>query len=231
MSILLFFVAIIVSVTVVRIGAIAFQLTGVEWSVAKFQSLSCFSGTGYTTKEAELISGHPQRRRIASILMVLGNAGVVTLIATFANTLQTESFVPNFIPALRNIIPQGLMPWVDILIIIAFLYLIYKLFTRSTLSLRFTDFARARMIKKEMVSRVTFEELSLSTGGYGVSSIEVRTNSPMLNKTLVESGLRQRDITILAIERKGEMIPNPPFTNEDNFGGQGYLFRKAREHS
>ena len=33
---------------VVRIGAVAFNLTGMEWAQAKFQALSCFSGTGYT---------------------------------------------------------------------------------------------------------------------------------------------------------------------------------------
>ena len=48
----LFILALISSFIVVRIGAIAFQLTGLEWSLAKFQALSCFSGTGFTTKEA-----------------------------------------------------------------------------------------------------------------------------------------------------------------------------------
>ncbi|MBE3143376.1 MAG: hypothetical protein IMZ61_05555, partial [Planctomycetes bacterium] len=55
MNVLLFLTLIIISFIVVRIGAIAFQLTGLEWSLAKFQALSCFTGTGFTTKEAELI--------------------------------------------------------------------------------------------------------------------------------------------------------------------------------
>jgi len=56
MSVMLFIVVLIASFIIVRIGAVAFQLTGLEWSLAKFQSLSCFSGTGFTTKEAELIT-------------------------------------------------------------------------------------------------------------------------------------------------------------------------------
>jgi len=63
MNLILFIAILIVSFIVVRIGAIAFELTGLEWSLAKFQALSCFTGTGFTTKEAELITGHPQRRR------------------------------------------------------------------------------------------------------------------------------------------------------------------------
>ena len=88
MNLILFVVALIASFIVVRIGAIAFQLTGLEWSLAKFQALSCFSGTGFTTRESELIVGHPKRRKIASMLMVLGNAGLVMLIATFANSIR-----------------------------------------------------------------------------------------------------------------------------------------------
>ena len=70
----LFILTLTVSFVVVRIGAIAFQLTGLEWSLAKFQALSCFSGTGFTTKESELITSNKQRRKIASILIILGNA-------------------------------------------------------------------------------------------------------------------------------------------------------------
>lgn len=226
MNILLFFVAILVSFIVVRIGAVAFQLTGLEWAVAKFQSLSCFSGTGFTTKEAELITHHPQRRKIASILMVLGNAGIVTLIATFANTLGMEPFLPNFLPVMERIVPRGVMPWVDLGLIIIFTYVVYKIFTRSRLAVRFTDFVRARMVKREMIKRVTFEELIVATGGYGVSSIEVCSNSPMLNKALVDSGLRQADVTVLAIERKGEMIPNPPAQMKIIMGDRVVCFGK-----
>src|SRR4030042_6186578 len=87
MNLIIFTIVLVISFIVVRIGAIAFQLTGLEWSLAKFQALSCFSGTGFTTKEAELITGNKQRRKIASVLMVLGNAGLVIMIATLANTI------------------------------------------------------------------------------------------------------------------------------------------------
>ena len=55
MNLAIFIIVLIVSFVIVRIGAIAFQITGLEWSLAKFQALSCFTATGFTTKEAELI--------------------------------------------------------------------------------------------------------------------------------------------------------------------------------
>jgi len=211
MNLLLFIIAIIASFIVVRIGAIAFELTGLEWSLAKFQALSCFSGTGFTTKEAELITGNPQRRRIASVLMVLGNAGLITVIATFANSLRPSTIMPKFtIPFLHLVFPSSLLPWINLLLIVVSIYAIYRFFAHTKITKKLTDALRARIIKKDIIKPVTFEELLVTTGGYGVSSIAVCKGSQILEKTLFESNLRSHDITVLAVERKEEIIPNPP---------------------
>ena len=56
---LLVIAAVLVSALVVRIGAVAFEMTGLEKEKAGFQALSCFSGTGFTSREAELRCGSP----------------------------------------------------------------------------------------------------------------------------------------------------------------------------
>lgn len=209
MNLILFLIILIVSFIIVRIGAIAFELTGLEWSLAKFQALSCFTGTGFTTKESELITGNPQRRHIASILIVLGHAGLVTLIATFANSLRTD-IMPKFrIPFLHSVIHFNLVPWINLTIIAVSIYAIYKIFTHSKFAAKLTELLRARIIKKEIIKPVSFEELVIATGGYGVSSIEVCKDSPILDKTLLDSALRKFDILVLAVERDEEIIPNP----------------------
>lgn len=38
MNLMLFIVIVVASFIVVRVGAIAFELTGLEWSLAKFQN-------------------------------------------------------------------------------------------------------------------------------------------------------------------------------------------------
>ena len=75
-------IAILISFVVVRIGGFALQLTGMESNVARFQALSAFTGTGFTTTEAERVVQHRTKRRIVTILIILGNAGLVTIIAT-----------------------------------------------------------------------------------------------------------------------------------------------------
>ena len=215
MNLLLFIITLVIAFLAVRIGAIAFQLTGLEKSLAQFQSLSCFSGTGFTTKEAELITGNPQRRKVASALIILGNAGFVTLIATFANTLRPNIVLPQFkIPFLHLVFPSWLLPWANLVIVTTSIYVLYKLFTHSKVTKKITDALKRKIIKKELIKPVTFEELLVSTSGYGVSSVEVKKDSPVLNKTLFKSDLKKHDISVLVIERGKEAIPNPPATTK-----------------
>ena len=230
MNLLLFVFMIIVSFLAVRVGAIAFQLTGLEWSLAKFQALSCFSGTGFTTKEAELITGNPQRRRIASVLMVLGNAGLVALIATFANSIRPVSWIPTFrIPFLPVNFPSFLLPWLRLFIISASVYVIYKVFTHSKFTKKITFYLRDRILKREIMRPVSFEELLVATGGYGVSNIEIIAGNPAIDATIAHAGLREKDITILAIERKGEVIPNPRAQEKILLGDRIICFGKLTE--
>ena len=208
----LFAIVLVTSFIIVRIGAIAFQLTGLEWSLAKFQALSCFTGTGFTTKEAELITGDAQRRRIASILMVLGNAGLVLMIATVAQSFQAEIHIwtglsTRFVPFE---IPTAVVPWVNLGLLAIFVYIGFCVLTWPKVSDRLTHFLRKRIIKKEIFKRVTVEELLLATGGYGVSRVAVQAGSPVIDTTLAESGLRGYDITVLGIVRAGQTVPNPP---------------------
>ncbi|UCE99177.1 MAG: hypothetical protein JSV82_08385 [Planctomycetota bacterium] len=223
MNLLLFISLIIVSFIAVRIGAIAFQLTGLEWSLAKFQALSCFTGTGFTTKEAELITSDKRRRRIASVLIVLGHAGLVTMIATFANTLRPPIIE---IPLLSDFVSPGVMPWINLTVIAVAIYVIYKVFTNTKFARKFTNALRKRIVKRDIIKSVSFEELLVATGGYGVSRVAVDGGSSILEKKLSESQLRKSDITVLAIIRADTTIPNPSANTKIILGDELVCFGK-----
>ena len=213
MSIMLFIIVLVASFIAVRVGAIAFQLTGLEWSLAKFQALSCFSGTGFTTKEAELVTGHPQRRRIATVLIVLGNAGFITMIASVASAMSAQytlwaKLSESLLPIEE--IPPYLVRYVNLLIIILSVYILYKLSSNEKLVQKLTTFLRIKVIKKKLFKPVSFEELLMLAGGYGVSKIDVSLDNPLVDKTLAESDLRKSGINVLAIVRAEETLPNPP---------------------
>lgn len=76
-----------VSIFVVRVAAVAMRITGLPDNSARFQALSAFTGTGFTTNETEMVVNYPIRRRIVSLLMIIGNMGLVTVFATLVVSL------------------------------------------------------------------------------------------------------------------------------------------------
>ncbi len=209
MNLLLFLIVIGISFIIVKIGALIFHLTGLPWSLATFQALSCFTGTGFTTRESELITNNPQRRKIASVLIILGHAGLVTLIATFANSLRTDLVTIYRIPFLNSIVPSYWVPWVNLMIIILGVYVIYKVIVNSRLAAKLTGMLKEHLVSRQIVQPVAFEELIGVAGGYGVSRVEICKGSPVLEKTLGEIELSRHNISILALERGGRIIPSP----------------------
>jgi ABC-type multidrug transport system fused ATPase/permease subunit len=130
--------AIFLSFLFVRAAAIALMLTGMDRRRAVFQALSAFTGTGFTTREAERVINHPTRRRIVSWLMVLGNAGIIAVIITATSSIVTS---------------KGYLLPVDIFILVLGTIIIYKLAP-------YTRFVRRweRYIEKKLVKSAAFEE-------------------------------------------------------------------------
>ncbi len=72
----------LISLLITRLATIALTVTGLSRQSARFQARSALTGTGFTTSEAERVVDHPLRRRIVLFLMLIGNAGIVTIIGT-----------------------------------------------------------------------------------------------------------------------------------------------------
>jgi ribosomal protein S6--L-glutamate ligase len=56
------------------------------------------------------------------------------------------------------------------------------------------------------------QRLSVSTG-YGVAELLVHGDADIVGKTLGDSGLRERDISVLTLHRGTTVIPNPRGTH------------------
>lgn len=91
LGVLSLFLILTLSLFLTRIATMALVFTGLSLESARFQARSALTGVGFTTSEAEQVVQHPVRRRIIMLLMLLGNAGVVTVMATLIVTfLQAE---------------------------------------------------------------------------------------------------------------------------------------------
>ncbi|NIM97357.1 MAG: hypothetical protein GTO24_04515 [candidate division Zixibacteria bacterium] len=123
---------IFVSFLIVRGAAIALMMTGMDEKRAKFQALSAFTGTGFTTKEAESVITHPSRRKIITWLMILGNAGIVTVIVTATSSLASS---------------RGYQIPINVVILIAGIFVIYRIATHKGVHKEMGDLCGREAVK------------------------------------------------------------------------------------
>jgi hypothetical protein len=88
-AVLTVLVIVTLSLLVTRVATAALTLTGLSRESARFQARSALTTTGFTTVESERIVRHPVRRRVIMTLMLMGQAGIVTVIASLALSFAT----------------------------------------------------------------------------------------------------------------------------------------------
>ncbi len=193
-SVFLLILTIVSAYVVVFAGAIAYELTGLDHETAHFQALSAFTGTGFTTRVAELVVNNPVRRRITILLIVLGYAGTATVVASLVTSVNTGS-IGLSLRNLATLAMAGLGMW----------YLLKRLGGRVI-----GDRLR-RVLARRMHEDVPHEELLLYKEGFGISRIEVPVASRVCGKRLRELDLRSRKVQVLAIEDGATVhaVPDP----------------------
>jgi hypothetical protein len=186
--------AILVSFLFVRAASVALMMTGLDKNKARFQALSAFSGTGFTTKEAESIVNHPQRRKIVRWLMMGGNAGIVTVIVVATSSMVTS---------------QGYQLPMNFLILIIGILLIYKLAKIRGFTRKWEHFIEKKLIKSPAFEESATEDLLHFLEGYGLVKKIILEESPLKGKSLAEAKLSEKGILVLGIERDKNWIPTP----------------------
>jgi len=187
-------IAILVSFIIVRIGGFALQLTGIEPEVARFQALSAFSGTGFTTREAERVVGHRTRRRIVTVLIILGNAGLVTIIATLvASFTQVTGYMWFFI---------------RLAIIVGGIFGLYQLIIRSNVGQRILDRLQKPLMNRILRETPAVEEIFHAGKDWAVSLVTIKGSSKNIGLSVADI-TAEEDMEILSIDRAGTYLTRP----------------------
>jgi len=206
----------IISMITIRIGAIAFEITGLPRSKSIFQAVSCYTQTGFTTSESELIAADPRRRKIALFLILFGNASSVTLIAALAGHLYKILDPPAGlvfdIPALSIHIAlsqhgHSVARVVELCVLSG---ASYYFFMHSKTFSKFLDFIKGHYFKHDPCI-TPMNEIQLDTDGNGVFVLFVRKNSALVGQTLDDavSILTNREIKLISLVRNDKLIQNP----------------------
>jgi len=180
------------SYTVVIAGGIAFELTGVDREMARFQALSCFTGTGYTTRASERIVEHRQRRRIATVLIVLGYANAASVIATLMQSVDVSSVQQSLMHLVAAVV-CGAATW----------YLMRR--HRE----RLMDWIRAQLTRRLLGQHVAVEVLFRAGPGLGVARVSVPEGCAIAGIPLADLHLPSRGLSVLLFEDESHVY-HPP---------------------
>jgi hypothetical protein len=206
-------VVISLSLLVVRAGTLALVMTGLSEDIASFQSLSAFSGVGFTTREAEHVLSSAARRKIVRALILLGHVGsasaIGSLILSFAGSGGQA-------PARLLVLCGGVVTLAAVSRSRQFHRLLTPLIVR----------ALRRATELELRD---YAELLRLRGEYGVAVLNVREGEWLAGKRLVELDLPAEGITVLGVERHdGDYVGAPPVTLRLATGDR--LIAYGREH-
>lgn len=188
-AILTLFCVITISILVTRIATVALTLTGLPREMARFQARSAFTGSGFTTRESEEVVNHPVRRRIVMLLMLVGNAGLVTVISTLILTFMN-------VGGLRGV---GVLRGVVLVVGLALLAALSASQWVDRHLNRLIDGVLRRYTKLELKDVGSLMRLH---GDYQLVELLVQADDWAAGRTLLELELRDEGIIVLGIRRK-----------------------------
>ncbi|MDP8214297.1 MAG: TrkA C-terminal domain-containing protein [Candidatus Euphemobacter frigidus] len=161
--------------------------TGLPRNRARFQARSAFTSSGFTTRESEEVVNNPVRRKIISLLMLLGGAGTVTvfttLVLTMLNFHERGISLPHVLVLVLGLMVLWIVAsnqWVDR----HFSNLVNHLLKRYT-KLEVRDYASCLHI----------------AGEYRVVELQVEPQDWLADRSLEEVRLSDEGILVLGITR------------------------------
>ncbi|MDP3879541.1 MAG: TrkA C-terminal domain-containing protein [Dehalococcoidales bacterium] len=194
---------ILASFLVVTAASALLMLTGMDSQRARFQALSSFTGTGFTTREAESVVNHPQRRRIVMALMMLGHAGIVAVVVTATSSVVTSggSWETTLI----------------FLVVLLYVYALYLIVKYGGITKRWEGFISKRFAR-HLGEEGTPAELLHLLEGYGIVRMPVKPDLPVLSSCVSQDTCRDKGLLVIGIERGDRWIPLPNDDEKINDG-------------
>lgn len=193
-------VVLIVSLLIVRIATVALALTGLSQPLARFQARSAFTGAGFTTSESEKVVQHPVRRRIIMLLMLLGNAGIVTavssLILTFVGTGGTHGVTGTL--------------WFRVLVLSMGLAALWSIAHSKWIDQRMSNWIASALKRWTDLEVRDYAGLLHLSGDYAVVEMQVEPNNWLADRELSQLKLADEGVLVLGIEKEGGVYLGAP---------------------
>lgn len=194
-AVLTLVIVVLLSLVITRLATVALTLTGMSSEAARFQARSALTGAGFTTTESEAVVNHPVRRRIVLFLMLLGSAGLVTVLATLIFTFTQASDQGEGLQRLGMVVVALVVVW---------------LFARSRWFDRLITPGLARLFGRAMHLELgDYHGLLHLADGYTVREMVIGDDHWMADRTLGELELRQEGLLVLGLQCGGQFLGAP----------------------
>ncbi len=195
-ALITFFAVLLISMLIVRIATVMLKLTGISHDAARFQARSAFTGTGFTTSESESVVHHPVRRRIIMALMLVRNAGFVTLATTLI-----LSFVGSQSDTERLVRGVWLLGGLVTILILSRIPALDRALGR------FIEWALRRWTRTRVAD---YESLLNLSGDFEVVEMLIGDDSWMADRTLADLALSDEGILVLGIRHPDGQFEGAP---------------------
>lgn len=214
LSLISLIVIISLSMLITKIAAIMLVHTGLSSQSAAFQARSAFTGVGFTTSEAENVVNHPVRRKIIMTLMLIGNAGIITAMASLMLTFVTPG--------------ETYMSWpVKLAILIVSIIVLWLIARSKAVNRLLSRLINRALDKYTNLSIRDYNTLLHISGGYSITELKIEGEDWLTGKTLQNAQLRDEGLNVLGIERAdGTFFGSPRGDTEIEDGDILFIYGK-----
>lgn len=180
-------VVLTLSILITRVATVALAHTGLSREAARFQARSAFTGVGFTTTESEKVVNHPVRRRILLLLMLLGNAGIVSAMSSLILTFVSEG--------------DGGSLTLKIVLLSLGVATLWSLSQSQWVDQHLSRLIEKALRRYPQLDVKDYYSLLHLAGGYRVTELKVTDGDWLAGRTLAELDLRGEGLLVLGIER------------------------------
>jgi len=193
-ALLLFSFIILIYYVITELFTFFFRFTGIPVDKARFQVISLLTGTGFTTRESEIILASRRRRRLARVTMLFGYVFNVTIVSAFINVFISMGETQAEHRIVGLLIPFGTIA------------LIFACMRVPAIHARVENTLR-RLADRVLDRKETFNAVLLVDylGSETIAQVTLRhIPEEYSGKSLAETNLRaDTGILVMLVERKG----------------------------
>jgi len=204
MALTYFIILIYIVMIFIEVSIISLKITGMSREKARFQVISLLTSTGFTTRESELITQHPIRRKIAERIMIF---------KYFASIIGTATLFNVYVELLKEQIKT-----IDIVIWLIMLSAIFGILKNKWIILRIDTFVERSLVKQARENKRRYNSQALlDSEDFGIVDVVLDQGNYLVGLRIKDSGLKSKFIQVLQIGKgdKNYPFPKPEYIFED----------------